>query len=148
MDGSLTLLRINDLKSFLQGAWWLERHLDDLRVGQRGRLDGRAVLSPARDGLQYREDGRLMFGAHDGLAVQSYFYAFPEAGKAEVKFADGRLFHDLDLSDGTWSAKHLCGADLYVGSFNVVGPDEWRVMWRVEGPRKDLALDSTYRRAL
>lgn len=140
---------VKDLREFLQGTWWLLRRLDDHRAGLQGQLTGSAVFSP--DGpreLYYSEKGRLVIGDHDGLALQSYRYVFPAAGRAEVRFSDGRAFHELDLSDGRWGCAHLCDPDRYDGSFTVLGRDSWRVVWRVAGPRKDLTLDSTYRRAL
>ena len=148
MSDQDSLFRVNDLKGFLQGVWWLSRKLDDRRAGQQGQLTGSAVFSPSGDDLHYSEKGRLLIGDHDGAAHQTYRYAFPEAGRAAVHFGDGRLFHELDLSGGRWSCTHLCDPDRYEGSFTVLGPDSWRVVWRVEGPRKDLTLDSTYRRAL
>lgn len=141
-------LQINDLKRFLHGEWRLERSLDDRRAGQRGCLSGRAVFIAEGADLLYREEGRLSFGAHEGPALQSYRYSFPDAGRAAVTFGDGRFFHDLDLSGGAWACVHLCDPDRYEGAFTVRGPDSWRVVWRVSGPRKDLVLDSSYRRAL
>ena len=38
---------------------------------------------------------------------------------------------------GTAEAVHRCGADLYRGTFRVLGSDEWVVEWVVSGPRKD-----------
>ena len=148
MDLKRELLQINDLKKFLEGAWHLERRIDDRRAGQHGSLAGTAIFSPEGDGLLYREEGRLTIGGHDGPAEQDYRYTFPEAGRAEVSFRDGRPFHALDLTAGCWTATHLCDPDRYDGEFTVLGADEWRVIWRVTGPRKDLILDSTYRRAL
>ncbi len=154
MDEQDNLINIRDLKGFLQGVWWLSRRLDDRRAGQQGELTGSAVFSPdGPNDLHYSEKGRLVIGEranpqHEGPALQSYRYAFPEAGRAVVRFGDGRLFHELDLSGGRWDCTHLCDPDRYEGSFTVLGPDSWRVVWRVAGPRKDLTLDSTYRRAL
>ena len=143
------LFEVSDLKGFLKGVWWLTREVDDRRAGERGRLTGSAVFSPDGPGdLHYSEKGRLVIGAHDGPALQSYRYVFPETGRAVVHFSDGRLFHELNLSAGRWDCSHDCDPDRYEGAFTVLGPDAWRVVWRVQGPRKDLTLDSTYRRAL
>jgi hypothetical protein len=143
-----TLRSVKDLRGFLAGAWKLERSLDDRRAGQLGRLEGAAVFSAVGAELLYREEGRLSFGGHDGPALQSYRYAFPQRARAAVSFGDGRYFHDLDLTTGAWTCRHDCGADRYDGEFSVFGAACWRVIWRVAGPRKDLMLDSTYRRAL
>lgn len=153
MENEEKPLQINDLKRFLHGTWRLERSLDDRRAGQRGSLSGEAVFTGQGDDLLYREEGRLTIGDHanpvyEGPALQSYRYAFPEAARAAVHFRDGRFFHDLDLTSGAWACTHRCDPDRYEGAFSVLGPDSWRVVWRVTGPRKDLILDSSYRRAL
>lgn len=143
-----TLFQISDLKAFLKGVWWLDRRLDDRLAGQQGRLVGSAVFSPDGPGLHYSEKGRLTIGDHDGPAHQVYHYSFPEAGRAAVTFGDGRDFHELDLTAGRWACSHFCDPDSYDGVFTVASRDSWRVVWQVKGPRKDLTLDSSYRRAL
>lgn len=153
MGGTEKLFRVNDLRAFLQGEWSLERRVADRRAGQQGRLTGVARFAPDDAGLLYREEGRLAIGApanpvYEGPALQSYRYAFPAPGRAAVQFADGRFFHDLDLTAGRWAPTHLCAPDRYEGDFTALGPDAWRVVWTVAGPRKDLVLDSTYRRRL
>ncbi len=140
--------QVKDLKGFLQGVWRLKRRIDDRRAAQQGRLDGTARFEAEAEGLLYREEGRLVIGSHDGPALQSYRYTFPTAQRAQVRFADGRDFHELDLGKGAWACTHLCGEDRYIGDFSLLGPDAWRVVWQVGGPRKDLVLDSSYRRAL
>jgi hypothetical protein len=148
MPLTVSLLRINDLRSFLKGEWKLERRLDDRRAGQTGSLAGTAVFAPDGEHLRYGEEGRLSIGGYEGPALQSYRYAFAQPHRAEVHFRDDRFFHDLDLEAGRWTATHLCAPDRYDGDFTVSDRDTWRVVWRVTGPRKDLILDSTYRRAL
>jgi len=140
-------LGIADLRSFLLGPWRLARAIDDRRGGQRGFVRGQASFTARQDGLGYVETGRLRLGAHSGPAHQSYLYAFPEVGRAEVRFADGRAFHVLDLAEGRWACTHRCGADLYRGSFEVASPNMLRVRWTVAGPRKDFVSLSRYRRA-
>jgi len=140
--------QVNDLMGFLEGDWHLWRWIVDRRAGQKGRFAGGAAFFADEGQLLYREDGRLVIGGHDGSAMQLYTFSFPERGRAAVSFSDGRPFHDLDLTAGRWQATHLCDPDRYDGEFTVLGPDAWRVVWKVTGPRKDLTLDSTYRRAL
>jgi Family of unknown function (DUF6314) len=142
------IFQVSDLKAFLEGEWDLERRLDDRRAGELGRFEGQAVFFADDELLLYREDGRLIMGDHSGPALQLYTYAFPEKGRAAVDFRDGGRFHDLDLTTGQWTATHLCAPDRYDGAFAALGPDAWRVVWRVTGPRKDLILDSSYRRRL
>ena len=138
-------------------------HPDDTSVGARSarvrstraapahRVGERAgVASEQLGALTYREEGRLSLGGFETLAHQSYLYAFPathRAHRAEVRFADGRAFHALDLRDGQWSAEHVCAADLYRGRFRALAPDRWSVLWTVTGPRKDQVLESRFTRA-
>ncbi|HEY9537496.1 MAG TPA: DUF6314 family protein [Kiloniellaceae bacterium] len=136
------------MKAFLQGEWSLERRVQDRRAAQDGRLSGAAAFTADGSGLLCREEGRLAIGAHEGPALQSYRYVFSTAARAAVHFADGRFFHDLDLTAGAWRCTHLCDPDRYDGDFSALSPDAWRVVWRVAGPRKDLVLDSRYRRRL
>lgn len=153
MENEDNPLQINDLKRFLQGRWHLERRIDDRRAGQQGGLSGAAVFTPEEGGLLYREEGRLVLGDHanpvyQGPALQAYRYAFPAPARAAVHFRDGGFFHDLDLTAGAWACVHRCDPDRYDGQFTVLDANAWRVVWTVSGPRKDLVLDSSYRRAL
>jgi hypothetical protein len=130
---------VPDLRAFLTGAWRIARTVKDARNGQDGGFDGTAIFTPLPDGgLLLTESGTMRLGGYTGPAEQTYRYAFPEdPGRAEVFRHDGTPFHDLDLADGTAEAVHHCGADLYRGTFRVLGPDEWVVEWAVSGPRKD-----------
>ncbi len=142
---------VADLRAYLVGAWQIRRTLDDRRKGAQGRFEGRATFIPGDENtLTYREEGRLALGGFETLAHQSYLYAFPaphRAHRAEVRFADGRPFHALDLSNGHWSAGHDCAEDLYRGRFRAEGADRWSVLWTVTGPRKDQSLESRFTRA-
>ncbi len=65
-------------------------------------------------------------------------------GTADVRFADGRPFHGLDLTTGRHVAEHPCAADLYRGEFTVLDAGRWRTVWRVGGPAKDLEITTGY----
>ncbi len=139
---------INHLREYLEGRWKLDRQISDHRRGETGRLVGEARFVADGEGLVYREEGQLTLGDHSGPAEQAYRYDFPAVHRAAVHFADGRFFHDLDLSSGSWVCHHDCDPDRYEGEFTVLGADDWRVIWEVKGPRKDLRLDSTYCRTV
>ncbi len=150
-EGRAARYPVADLRAYLLGAWVIRRTLDDRRRGAQGHFEGRATFMPGEGGaLAYREEGCLELGGFETLAHQSYLYAFPathRAHRAEVRFADGRAFHALDLRDGLWSAEHVCAADLYRGRFRALAPDRWSVLWTVTGPRKDQSLESLFTRA-
>ena len=150
------LYPVADLRAYLVGAWEIRRTLDDRRRAAQGHFEGRATFTPGDENtLAYREEGCLELGGFETLAHQSYLYAFPAPHgrlhrgphRAEVRFADGRPFHALDLSDGRWAAEHLCGRDLYRGRFRAEGAERWSVAWTIAGPRKDQVLESLFTRA-
>jgi hypothetical protein len=134
-----------DLAGWLRGRWTVRREINQ---GQ-GRFDGTAEFTAGEDATQiWHETGRLRLGGHDGPAYRTLHLAPGPAGGAwQVRFDDGRPFHDLDLRSRRWTAEHLCGDDVYRGEFIVEGPDRLRVTWRVTGPRKDDVIQSVYERA-
>lgn len=152
-EGRAALYPVADLRAYLDGAWTVDRTLHDRRTGQRGHFEGRGIFAPGDgDFLAYEEQGCLELGGFETLAHQSYLYAFPAPQRgphlAEVRFADGRAFHTLDLSDGLWEAEHLCERDFYRGRFRAEGLQRWSVLWTVTGPRKDQVLESYFTRAV
>ncbi|MEU8995996.1 DUF6314 family protein [Streptomyces caniferus] len=139
---------VADAAAYLTGRWSIERTVYDLRAGTEGGFRGTAEFrtDPAGDGLLHFEEGRLNWGGTEYPASRTLRLRPRPDGTAEVDFADGRSFHDLDLRTGRWSAVHPCAADRYAGCFTVTGPDTWRLEWRVGGPAKEQLLCSEYRR--
>jgi hypothetical protein len=133
------------LPEYLLGDWQVDRELEDSRLGS-GRFAGRATFS--RDGaeLAWVEAGRMRLGRYAGPARRELRIAPADDGW-EVRFADGRPFHRLDLSAGTCRMRHPCGADVYDGELEVLGPDTFALRWRVTGPAKSQRLDARYDRA-
>ena len=126
------------------GTWSVRRALRDRRSGQTGAFTGTAAFEPDGAGLRWTEEGLVQFGAHAGPARRRL--AIVPAGDGwQVRFADGRPFHALDLEGGP--VEHACGADRYAGAYRLRDPDTLEVRWRVTGPRKDLEIATTYRRA-
>ena len=145
-----------DLARYFSGAWQLTRRIVDERAGLTGRLIGTARFTPADTDLVYDETGQMLYGAHDGVATQSYRWHLPTPHRAEIQFRDGRLFHVLDLSAGTGSmtggirrvtASHDCAPDRYEGRYRLLTANSWSLAWRIEGPRKAMTIVSRYRRA-
>lgn len=145
--GETTLWSVPDLKTFLRGSWQVDRSLLDRRHSISGEFHGQARFAPARMSLIYHELGRLQFGAHLGSAEQFYRYEFDATNaRAIVRFRDGRLFHELDLSSGEALVAHACEPDLYEGRFTVIGPTQWKSAWKVAGPRKEQEIMTLYTR--
>jgi hypothetical protein len=97
------------------------------------------------DRLSWDERGRMRWRGND-LEARRVLELVREAGGWEVRFDDGRPFHPLDLSTGSFAAVHPCGEDHYEGEYRVLGDDLFEVEWRVRGPRKDQRIHTRYRR--
>lgn len=139
------------LRDYFLGEWRLVRLIRDCRAGQSYRLDGAARFSatdPQGQEALYSETGSFEAGGIQLQTERRYHYRWLANGTAEVRFADGRPFHDLAPQDGLCRVTHLCGADLYRGRYRLLGPDRWRLAWHVTGPRKALVLSAEYRRRI
>lgn len=134
------------IEAYLTGPWSYLRQLDDRRLGTQGSLIGIGRFRPAEDGLTYDERGHMAFAGIDTIATRRYRYSFPTAHRAQVCFDDGRAFHMMDLTDGQDRFRHHCAPDLYEGHCLLLTKTDWRLEWRVTGPRKDLWLTTHYRR--
>jgi hypothetical protein len=134
--------------SYLTGGWRVARVVHDLGDGTEGVFRGATDFTPlSGGGLLHRETGDFTWHGVTRPAERTLrFLPGPQAGTADVRFADGRPFHSLDLRTGRHIADHPCSADLYRGEFTVTGPDHWRTAWRVGGPAKDLLLVTDYTR--
>jgi hypothetical protein len=139
---------VTDVLAYLAGSWRAERTVRDLASGDEGRFTGRTDFVPLPEGgLLHREAGTFTWQGVARPAERTLrFLPGPVPGTADVRFADGRPFHDLDLTSGRYVADHPCAADLYRGEFTVRDAGHWRTVWRVGGPAKDLRLVTEYTR--
>ncbi|MEV6484729.1 DUF6314 family protein [Streptomyces sp. NPDC051576] len=139
---------VPDVLAYLSGSWRVRRSVRDLASGDEGDFSGTTVFGALPEGgLLHAESGMFTWQGVARPAERTLrFLPGPTPARAEVRFGDGRPFHDLDLTSGRWVADHPCSADLYRGEFTVLGADRWRTVWRVGGPAKDLVLRTDYRR--
>ncbi|EFE70544.1 conserved hypothetical protein [Streptomyces viridosporus ATCC 14672] len=138
---------VPDVLAHLRGRWRVERTVRDLASGDLGRFEGMTVFGPLEGGgLLHRESGTFTWRGVARPAERTLRFLPGPGGTARVRFADGRPFHDLDLSTGRHVADHPCSADLYRGEFTVRDEDHWRTVWRVRGPAKELELTTDYAR--
>ncbi|MET9450272.1 DUF6314 family protein [Streptomyces cinerochromogenes] len=137
---------VPDVLAHLAGRWRVERDVRDLASGAEGHFSGATVFSALDGGgLLHEESGIFTWqGAARPATRTLRFLPHPVPGRADVRFADGRPFHELDLTTGRYVADHPCAADLYRGEFTVRDADHWRTVWRVGGPAKDLLLTTDY----
>jgi hypothetical protein len=138
------MLRGARLDTYLLGTWHVERDVSDADLGE-GRFRGSATFTPAGGGLAWTETGHLALAAYDGPARRE-LQVVPAGEAWEVRFADGRPFHALDLATGACAVEHPCGDDHYAGQYRLMGPDAFEVSWTVRGPHKDQRLASRYER--
>ncbi|MGW0878723.1 DUF6314 family protein [Streptomyces sp. NPDC002671] len=137
---------VPDVLAHLAGRWRVERSVRDLTSGDEGGFEGVTVFGPLDGGgLLHEESGRFNWQGVARPATRTLrFLPGSTPGTADVRFADGRPFHELDLTTGRYVAEHPCAADLYRGEFTVLVADRWRSVWRVGGPAKDLVLTTDY----
>ncbi|MHC3471992.1 DUF6314 family protein [Streptomyces sp. 7R007] len=141
---------VANVLAHLAGRWRVERTVRDLASGDEGRFSGAVDFSPLDGGgLLHHESGTFVWQGVARPAERTLrFLPGGAPGTADVRFADGRPFHGLDLRSGRHVADHPCAADLYRGEFTVLDADHWRTVWRVGGPAKDLVLTTDYAREL
>ncbi|WP_405739014.1 DUF6314 family protein [Streptomyces sp. NBC_00028] len=139
---------VPDVLAYLAGSWRVARSVRDLASGAEGEFSGTTVFSPLEGGgLLHHESGTFTWQGVPRPAERTLrFLPGPRSGTADVRFADGRPFHNLDLTTGRHVTDHPCSADLYRGEFSVLDADHWRTAWRVGGPAKDLVLTTDYAR--
>ncbi|AWE49298.1 DUF6314 family protein [Streptomyces nigra] len=141
---------VPEVLSYLAGRWRVDRSVRDLASGDEGAFTGTTVFGPLEDGgLLHHESGEFVWRGVPRPAERTLrFLPGGAPGTADVRFADGRPFHDLDLRTGRHIADHPCSADLYRADFTVRDEDHWRTVWRVRGPAKDLVLTTDYARVV
>ncbi|MDW4906867.1 DUF6314 family protein [Streptomyces sp. ADMS] len=133
---------------YLAGSWRVEPTVRDLGSTDEGSFTGTTMFSPLYGGgLLHHESGTFVVQGVARPAERTLRF-LPDAtpGTADVRFADGRPFHDLDLTSGRWVTRHPCAADLYRGEFTVLDTDRRRTVWRVAGPANNLVLTTDYAR--
>jgi len=138
---------VENLRTYLSGSWRLDRAIVDHLLSSTGTMHGAAQFNAYGNSLINEERGTLSFGAHEGLAEQTYSYDFSSSdGRALVRFRDGRPFHELDLSAGETIVRHPCEPDRYEGRFTALDENHWQSDWTIVGPRKNLTIVTLYTR--
>ncbi|MET3366826.1 DUF6314 family protein [Arthrobacter sp. M2012083] len=133
-----------DLQAYLAGSWTVERALLDRSSGTNGTFTGVVRYTRNPDGgLDYREDGTMHWPTHSGPAFREYLLK-PGSGpeSMDVFFPDGRPFHVMSFSDQGNQDKHWCDPDDYRVRYRWEGPDSFSFTWDVQGPAKNLLLES------
>jgi hypothetical protein len=140
---------IDELHAFFGGCWSIDRRIDDRCTGRRYGMRGRGTFAPDGDagaGLVYDERVVWQPDGQPVVATRRYRVSRIVGARGRVRFADGRPFYDLDLSDGRCAVAHHCPPDVYDGAYRVLDADRFTVTWRVGGPRKNSVLTTLYTR--
>ena len=127
------------------GHWHLSRRIDHSQEPSAD-FNGRAVLSKAKGGLWYREDGQLQISGHGPISAQRQFLWIKNPGRVMVLFDDGRPFHQIDLASTLSKDRHHCDPDIYDVEYDFTDWPDWTCVWWVKGPRKDYVMTSLYSR--
>jgi hypothetical protein len=148
-DPSENPMPVTDLRTYFRGRWAIDRRIDDRRAGQQHTMRGTGVFQPdGSDPAALLYDEEVVWQPADWplTATRRYLVAEIAGARAQVRFADGRPFHALDLSTGRCAVAHDCPPDVYDGTYRVLDADRFRVRWTVTGPRKDSVLVTSYSR--
>ncbi|MEZ5920728.1 MAG: DUF6314 family protein [Parvularculaceae bacterium] len=136
---------------FFNGEWKMTRVIRDYLGAREGDAKGVAIFSRAEtpQTLHCRENMLVDYGGRRWPAEQELHWRFLNAWP-ELYFADGRFFCAMHLERNAeyWRADlvHECGEDFYKGEIEIANENFWRLVWRVKGPRKDYALETTFER--
>lgn len=127
-----------------EGEWRISRQITDFRILESGTLEGTATFTPNAAGLSYHEVGQLVFAdAAPIRAERRYTWRFgPD--QIEVSHADGSAFHAFNIAGGPEATPHLCGSDMYRGTYSFVRFPLWQVTWLVKGPAKNYRSVTLY----
>lgn len=138
---------VPNVLAYLAGRWGVTRSVRDLASGAEGEFTGTTEFrTEGTGGLLHHESGTFVWQGVARPAERTLRFLPGPGGTADVRFADGRPFHELDLTSGRHIADHPCAADLYRGEFTVRDADHWRTVWYVRGPAKELVLRTDYAR--
>mmetsp|Transcript_22518 Transcript_22518/g.72810 ORF Transcript_22518/g.72810 Transcript_22518/m.72810 type:complete len:180 (-) Transcript_22518:206-745(-) len=156
------------LFKFLLGEWRLSKTLEYKRGGITGSFEGNAEFVPladmpdnrclvsftesgcfiAADERSFETRNRLLYDFSDPTSVQVFFdeCALPDGQRTAQAVLDGaRYFHSITIPSLGMN-EHPCGPDVYRGKIELLAPDEFEIVWRVSGPRKDGKIVSVFRK--
>lgn len=134
-----------DLSQF-EGRWTLTRRIEAAGA-VTGTFTGEAIFERADTGLALSETGTLTMAGQTPLhAERRYLWQADGAGGIDIRFADGRQFHRIDLASPRPTALHLCDPDRYEVAYDFTDWPVWRTVWTVTGPRKGYTMASVHHR--
>jgi len=130
-------------EAWFRGHWQMVRIIENVPEGVIGEFWGECSFTPDGHGLTCNEQGVLRFRGADYHSGRISLWRFPQQGHIEVRYEDGRPFHDFDVEEP--QATHLCDDDRYRVSYEF-DDNTWVSRWDVVGPAKDYIMTTRYRR--
>lgn len=138
----------------LQGQWSLER-----TTNGHGKMQGMASFLPLEGHhlvLFYKEEGEHIL--ENGTSVSFFrenIYCLNQ-DYLDVYFAHNRkrgaFFHRLFFSknpkDCLAHGEHLCGQDLYEGTYQFIDPNRFTILYRIKGPQKNMQICTLFQRQI
>ncbi|KAF2069404.1 hypothetical protein CYY_009278 [Polysphondylium violaceum] len=122
-------------------------------------VNGSATFSPligennttVQDAYQYSEEGVLRQPDGQSFNVsQKYIYKLKD-DIISVYFDEKpeRILHTLEFKDSSLSSQvatghHLCGCDTYDATFHFTSPQEFKIIYTVNGPKKAYTMTTKY----
>ncbi len=130
-----------------EGLWRIARRIEDEWMGTTGLFEGVARFTPDGQGLAYTEVGELRLPQEPPMPARRHLLWRETAEGICVLYDDGRPFHRIPARAHVAQDWHDCGFDSYDVTYNFTRWPQWRMIWKVCGPRKDYVSISDFRRA-
>jgi len=129
-----------------EGRWRIARRIEDAWMGTTALFEGLARFTEDGRGLAYREVGELRVPQEVPMVASRDYLWRSEPGGIAVLYGDGRFFHRIKAGSDVVQDWHVCGEDEYDVTYNFTHWPRWRMIWKVQGPRKDYISISDFTR--
>lgn len=137
------------LSDFL-GDWTINRRVRDDLSGLTYRFLGSLNVSwqdeSKQSDVEVVETGVITF-EHSTLNANRRSRWRQHGESIDVYYDTGLHFHDFHTREETCDVRHECGDDVYLGRYCFRNWPEWRLNWRVNGPKKGYRMVSVYRKS-
>ena len=134
---------IRATQDYFRGQWLLVRIIENVPEGIIGEVWGEAQFVNDGEGLTCREQGVMRFQGADYHTERTSLWRFPEAGRVEVLYEDGRPFHDFLTRDPIALTIEEDARYEIVYDFE---PGTWISRWQLLGPGRNYMMTTRYRR--
>ena len=139
-----------------QGQWFFDRVMDCFLTEETTIASGISRFSKDKEKsvLQYQEDGNAVFN-------QEYKSEFSRKYCYQLKDDLLNIYHVGDQLDGQFYQSylldatekklncletHYCGDDKYAGHYTLIDDNNFTLMTRIKGPRKDCIIRTNFKR--